>query len=167
MQQDSQKTLCLGSSCQTHSGKAVEHQDGSVREHSPSTTLGPRTRYSPRRVLSPWSGNHRLLKRKTTEVSLSRPGGTPPPLTPYGEGGSTRSRWTVNLQKNPLHLQGEAELPQPESSMPMLDHRKPRQFEMGTIVNKLSRSSRRHKMTSLHLILANKPRSDKFNLISF
>ena len=111
------EALCLGPSCQ----KAVGHPDGSVQEHMPSTTLGSQAWDSPSRVPSPRMGNQRLLKRKTMEFSLSRPGATPPPLIPYGEGGSFWNRRTVNLQKNPLHLQGKVELPQAGSSMLMLD----------------------------------------------
>ena len=53
------------------------------------------------------------VKIKTTKVSLSRPGATLPfsPLTEWSLGDSTRSHWTVKLQKRPSHLQGKAELP--------------------------------------------------------
>ena len=110
-----------GPSCQTHSRKAIGHPDGSVHEHLPLPTLGPQARDSPCCFPSPLLGNHRLLKRKTTEVSLSRPGGHSTTAHPLRGGGFTRSHWTVNLQENPLHLQKEVELPQPGSNMPMLD----------------------------------------------
>ena len=73
-----------GHSCQTHSRKAVGHRDGSFQEHSPSATLGSQAWDSPCYISSPRSGNHRLLKRKTMEVSLSYLGGHSTPLTPYG-----------------------------------------------------------------------------------
>ena len=109
--------LCLGPSCQ----KAIGHPDGSVQEHLPSTTLGLQAWDSPSHVPSPWSGNQRLLKRNTMEISLSCPGSHSTTTHPLKGGGLLSEHWTVNLQKNPLHLQGKAELPQPGSSMPMLD----------------------------------------------
>ena len=93
-------------SCQTHSGKAVGHLDGSVQEQSPLTTLGLQAQDPLAVFLALSWARHKLLKRKTMEVSLSHPWGhsTHSPLMGWSLGGGGALVATVNLQKSPLHL---------------------------------------------------------------
>ena len=125
------EALCLGPSCQ----RAIRHSDDSVREHLPSTTLGPQAWDSPSHVPSPWSGNQRLLKRKTTEISLSHPGGHSTTAHPLqGGGGLLLKPLDSEPPEKPIAPPGEMELPSQDPACLCSTNHKPRQFELETII---------------------------------